>query len=98
MNSTSLKQAEEQGDIRVSEDNDEYESLKILVLAKLGSPPETTKDGMNSLLEDIASDLDINERTGSHANEGIAKIVLSLLKDNIPEEKTLNICSVTGQN
>ena len=58
-------------------------------MAKLGSTPaETTKDGMNSLLQDIASDLDISELTGSPVNEGIAKIVLSLLKDKIPEEKT----------
>ena len=72
----------------VSENNDDKESVDAR-LAKLGSTPETTKDGMISLLQDIASDFDINERTGSPMNEGIANIVLSLLKDKVPEEKTL---------
>ena len=82
-----LETGEEPGDGHVIEDNDDNESLDVR-LAKLGSTPaETTKDGMNSLLQDIASDLDISKRTGSPVNEGIAKIVLSLLKDKIPEEK-----------
>lgn len=42
---------------------------------------------MNSFLQDIVFDLDISEWIGSFVNEGIVKIVLSLLKDKIFEEK-----------
>ena len=83
-----LETGEEPDDGCVSEDKDDNECLDTR-LAKLGSTPtETTKDDMNSLLQDITSNLDISEQTGSPVNEGIAKIVLSLLKDKIPEEKT----------
>lgn len=68
----------------MSEDNNGNDSSDTR-FAKLGSTPDTTKDGMNSLLQDIVSDLDISEQTGSPVNEGI---VLSLLKDKIFEEKT----------
>ena len=62
------------------EDNDDSESLSTRV-ARLGSTPaEQTKDGTKSLLQDIASELDLSERTDSPVDEGLANIVLSLLK------------------
>ena len=70
------------------EDNDDSESLSTRV-ARLGSTPaEQTKDGTKSLLQDIASELDLSERTDSPVDEGLANIVLSLLKDKLPEEKS----------
>ena len=70
------------------EDNVDSESFSARV-ARLGSTPaEQTKDGMKSLLQDIASELDLSERTDSPLDEGLAKIVLSLLKDKLPEEKS----------
>ena len=69
------------------ENNDDIESLSTRV-ARLGSSPaEQTKDGTKSLLQDIASELDLSERTDNPVDEGLAKIVLSLLKDKLPEEK-----------
>lgn len=71
-----------------NEDNDNSESLSTRV-ARLGSTStEQTKDSTKSLLQDIASDLDLSERTDSSVDEGFAKIVLSLLKDKLPEEKS----------
>ena len=70
------------------EDNDDSESLSTRV-ARLGSTPaEQTNDGTKSLLQDIASELDLSERTDSPVDEGLANIVLSLLKDKLPEEKS----------
>ena len=70
------------------ENNDDIESLSTRV-ARLGSSPaEQTKDGTKSLLQDIASELDLSERTDNPVDEGLAKIVLSLLKDKLPEEKS----------
>ena len=70
------------------EHNDDIESLSTRV-ARLGSSPaEQTKDGTKSLLQDIASELDLSERTDNPVDEGLAKIVLSLLKDKLPEEKS----------
>lgn len=70
------------------ENNDEIESLSTRV-ARLGSTPaEQTKDGTKSLLQDIASELDLSERTDRPVDEGLAKIVLSLLKDKLPEDKS----------
>ena len=69
------------------EDNDDNESLDHC-LAKLGSTAETKTDGMNRLLQDIASHLDISKWTGSPVTEGIAKIFISLLKNKINKEKT----------
>ena len=48
----------------------------------------TTNDGASAnLLDEIAQDLDISEKTGDSVNEDLAKILSSLLKDKIPEEK-----------
>ena len=70
------------------EDNDESKSLNTRV-ARVGSTPaEQTKDGTKSLLQDIASELDLSERTDSPVDQGLPKIVLSLLKDKLPEEKS----------
>ena len=70
------------------EDNDDSESLNTRV-ARLGSTPaEQTKDGTKSLLQDIVSELDLGKRTDSPVDQGLAKIVLSLLKDKLPEEKS----------
>ena len=70
------------------EDNDDSESLNIRV-ARLGSTPaKKTKDGTKSLLQGIASELDLSERTDSPVDQGLAKIVSSLLKDKLPEEKS----------
>lgn len=70
------------------EDNVDSKSLSACI-DRLGSmPAEQTKDGMKSLLQDIASKLDLSERTDSPVDEGLAKIVLSLLKDKLPEEKS----------
>ena len=61
------------------ENNDDIESLSTRV-ARLGSSPaDQTKDGTKSLLQDIASELDLSERTDNPVDEGLAKIVLSLL-------------------
>ncbi|KAK3725266.1 hypothetical protein QZH41_001280 [Actinostola sp. cb2023] len=43
--------------------------------------------GTSSLLQDIAQDLDISEKTGGSINEGLAKILTSLLKEKIPDDK-----------
>ena len=56
------------------ENNDDIESLSTRV-ARLGSSPaEQTKDGTKSLLQDIASELDLSERTDNPVDEGLAKI------------------------
>ena len=60
--------------------NDDSESLSTRVARFGSSPAEQIKDGTKSLLQDIASELDLSE--------GLAKIVLSLLKDKHPEEKS----------
>ena len=71
-----------------AENNDDSESLSTRE-ARLGSTAaEQTKDGTKSLLQDIASELDLSERTDSTVDEDLAKIVLSLLKDKLPEEKS----------
>ena len=50
---------------------------------RLGSrPAKQIKEGMKSLLQDIASELDLSEKTDSPVDKGLAKIVLSLLKDS----------------
>ena len=93
---TTLKESVElvEGDPEVEENlmddenNDDSESLSTRV-ARLGSTPaEQNKDGTKSLLQDIASELDLSEITDSPVDEGLAKIVLSLLKDKLPEEKS----------
>ena len=70
------------------ENNDDIESLSTRVALLGSSPAEQTKDDTKSLLQDIASELDLSERTDNPVDEGLAKIVLSLLKDKLPEEKS----------
>ena len=67
--------------------NDDSESLSTCV-TRLGSlPVEQIKDGTKSLWLDIASELDLSERTESPVDESLAKIVLSLFKDKLPGEE-----------
>ena len=71
-----------------NEDNVDSKSLSACI-DRLGSmPAKQTKDSMKSLLQDIASELDLSKRTDSPVDEGLTKIVLSLLKDKHPEEKS----------
>ena len=70
------------------EDHDDNESLGTRIANLGNTPPEQTKDDTKNLLLDIAFDLDLGERTNSPVEEGLAKIVLSLLKDKLPKEKT----------
>ena len=66
------------------EDNDDSESLSTRVARPGSTPAEQTKDGTKSLLQDIASELDLSGKTDSPVDEGLAKVVLSLLKDKFP--------------
>ena len=88
---TTLKESVELAEVDPEVDdqnNDDIDSLSTRV-AKLGSTPaEQTKDGTKSLLQDIASELDLSERTDRPVDEGLTKIVLSLLKDKLPENKS----------
>ena len=70
------------------EDNVDGESLSAHIDGLGSTPAVQTKDCMKSLLQDIASELDLSKRTDSPVDEGLAKIVLSLLKDKLPEEKS----------
>ena len=70
------------------ENNDAIESLSIRV-ARLGSTPaKQTEDATKSLLQDIASELNRSERTDRPVDEGLAKIVLSLLKEKLPKNQS----------
>lgn len=55
-------------------DNDDGESLSTRV-ARLGrTPAEQIKDGTKSLLQDIASELDLSEKTDSPVDDGLLKL------------------------
>ena len=69
------------------EDNVDSESLSARIDRLDSTPAKQAKDSMKSLLQDIASELDLSERTDSPVDEGLAKS-LSLLKDKLPEEKS----------
>ena len=72
----------------MDENNDDSESLSTRV-ARLGcSPAKQIKDGTKSLSQEIAAKLDLSKRTDSPVDEGLDKIVLSLLKDKLSEEKS----------
>jgi hypothetical protein len=71
-------------DTEVSDKNEEdVESIDTRI--KQLTPDEN--NNVSNLLDDIALDLDLSEKTGSSINEGLANILQSLLKDKIPEEK-----------
>ena len=66
----------------------ETESLVSLDTKVTQLTREAGTKASSSALQDIAQDLDLSERTGSSVDDELAKLVNSLLKDKIPEEKT----------
>lgn len=63
-------------------DNNASESLDERVAALTASGTSEP-----NVLADIARDLDVSEKTGPAASEGLADIVNSLLKEKLPDEK-----------
>ena len=70
----------EEGEVREDGETDNM-SLDTRV-AKLTATQPTS-----DVLSDIALDLKVKELTGEPINEGLASIVLSLLKEKLPDEK-----------
>lgn len=79
--SVELVEADPEGEENLMDDenNDDISESSSTRIANLGSTPtEQTTDGTKSLLQDIASELDLSERADSPV-EGLTKVVLSLL-------------------
>ena len=78
---------DDSGDLHDSESNNSKDNTRSLdgQIAELTATTQATN--ASNLLEDIALDLSASENTGPEVSEALSKIINSLLKEKLPEDK-----------
>ena len=78
---------DDSGDLHDSENNNSNDNTRWLdeQIAELMATSQATNP--SNLLGDIALDLNASEKTGPEVSEALAKIINSLLKEKLPEDK-----------